>query len=183
MKPVTSPRLVFPVSGRDHIKGPINAPITLVEYGDFQCPYCGQAYTVVKEMEQSLKDLMRFAFRNFPLTNIHHHAKRAAEAAEAARAQGRFWQMHDTLFENQRALGDPHLLKYAEMIGLDREQYIRDMTEHRYSNRVHEDFLSGVQSGVDGTPTFFINGARYKGSYDLDSLLAGIEEAIEARRL
>lgn len=183
MKPMPAPRLVLPVSERDHIKGPTTAPITLVEYGDYECPYCGQAYYIVKEMEQLLGNMLRFVFRNFPLTNIHPHAQHAAEAAEAAGGQGKFWEMHDTLFENQRALDDPHLLKYAEMIGLDPEQFTRDMTEHCYAARVREDFLSGVRSGVGGTPTFFINGSRYEGSYDLDSLLAGIQEAIEARRL
>jgi protein-disulfide isomerase len=148
-----------------------------VEYGDYECPYCGQAYYVLKEIEQLVGDQLRFVFRNFPLTNVHPHADHAAEAAEAAGAQGKFWEMHDCLFENQQALDDTHLMKYAARIGLDVNQFGRDMAEHRFAARVREDFMGGVRSGVNGTPTFFINDVRYDGLYDLDSLLAALEEA------
>jgi len=170
-------RLVLPVSERDHLRGPAAAPVTLVEYGDYECPYCGQAYYAVKELERLLGENLRFVFRNFPLTTVHPHAELAAEAAEAAAAQGRFWEMHNQLFENQQALEGEDLAGYADLIGLDLPRFIRELTEHRYAGRVREDFLSGVRSGVNGTPTFFINGVRHNGSFDLDSLLAAIEGA------
>jgi protein-disulfide isomerase len=172
-------QLIPPVSTRDHIKGPRSAPVTLVEYGDYECPYCGQAYWVVKDLEQTLGDLLCFAFRNFPLTTVHPYAEHAAEAAEAAGAQGRFWEMHDCLFENQQAIEDRDLVKYAVAIGLDVERFIDEMIEHRYAERVREDFLSGVRSGVSGTPAFFINGARYQGSPSLRSLLSAIEQVAQ----
>jgi protein-disulfide isomerase len=178
MIPIAAPTLVLPVSDRDHIKGPKTAPVTLVEYGDYECPYCGQAYYVVKELEQLMGKRMRFVFRNFPLTTVHPHAEHAAEAAEAAGAQGKFWEMHDCLFEHQQALDDVHLVAYATKLDLDVAQFSRDMAEHRLAGRVREDFLSGVRSGVNGTPTFFINGVRHAGGYDLDSMVAAIEEAI-----
>jgi protein-disulfide isomerase len=169
---------LIPVSRRDHIKGPRSAPVTLVEYGDYECPYCGQVYWFVTDLEQSLGDLLCFV-RNFPLTNVHPHAEHAAEAAEASRAQGKFWEMHDCLFEHQQALDDRDLVEYAAEIDLDVPLFIREMTAHRYSDRVREDFLSGVRSGVNGTPAFFINGARYQGSLNLRSLLAAIEQVAD----
>ncbi|HEX9444362.1 MAG TPA: thioredoxin domain-containing protein [Candidatus Binatia bacterium] len=172
----TAARLTAPVTERDHIRGPANAPVTLVEYGDYECPYCGQAYYFVQELEETLGDALRFVFRNFPLTSIHPHAENAAEAAEAAGAQGRFWEMHDCLFEHQQALDDIYLVEYAEMIGLDVPRFSRELAEHVHAPRVRQDFLNGVRSGVNGTPTFFINGVRYDGSYDLDSWLSAIEE-------
>jgi protein-disulfide isomerase len=171
-------RLAPPVSERDHQQGPQTAPVTVVEYGDFECPYCGQAYPIVKEIQRRLGERLRFVFRNFPLSQAHPHAEHAAEAAEAAAAQGRFWQMHDSLFEHQRALNDAHLVSYAVALHLDEETFKREMTEHVHSHRVHEDFLSGVRSGVNGTPTFFINGTRHDESYALETLLAAIEAAM-----
>lgn len=172
----TSAKLTLPVrEDRDHIRGPVNAPVTLLEYGDYECPYCGQAYWFVKELTESVGDMMRFAFRNFPLTSIHPRAESAAEAAEAAGAQGKFWEMHDCLFEHQEALDEIYLVEYAEMVGLDVGRFANELSAGRYADRVREDFLSGVRSGVTGTPTFFINGVRYDGSYDLDSWLAAIE--------
>ena len=170
--------LTLPVGKLDHRRGPENAPVTLVEYGDYECPYCGKAYPVVKEIERRLGDRLRFVFRNFPLTQSHPHAEHAAEAAEAAAGQGKFWEMHDTLFEHQRALDDAHLVHYAVALNLDQETFVREMTEHVHTNRVHEDFLSGVRSGVNGTPTFFINGVRHNDSYELETLLAAIEAAM-----
>jgi protein-disulfide isomerase len=175
MRMESAPQLIVPVSGRDHMKGPRNAPIHLVEYGDYECPDCGQAYWFLKKIEETLGDLLCFVFRNFRLANVHPHAEHAAEAAEAAGSQGKFWQMHDVLFEHQKALEDKDLVTYAAEIGLDVPLFIQEMTEHRYADRVREDFLSGVRSGVKGTPTFFINGAVYEGPLDLRSLLSAME--------
>jgi protein-disulfide isomerase len=168
-------RLVVPVGARDHIEGPDSAPATLVEYGDYQCPYCGAAYPIIKRVQQRLGDRLRFVFRNFPLSEIHPFAEGAAEAAEAAGAQGKFWEMHDRLFEHQRALDHAHLVDYARQFGLDVARFERDLAEHAFAGRVHEDFLSGARSGVNGTPTFYINGRRYDESYDYDTLLAALE--------
>jgi protein-disulfide isomerase len=181
---MTRARLVVPVSEeRDHIRGLRAAPVTLVEYGDYECQYCGQAYYTVKDLGLRAGNLMRFVFRNFPLTTIHHHAERAAEAAEAAGAQGKFWEMHDLLFENQRALEDENLMEYAAQAGLDIPRFVRDMREGRYIDRIRDDFLSGARSGVNGTPTFFINGLRHDGPRDLATLMAAIEGAArEGRR-
>src|ERR1700674_4560043 len=169
----TSSRLTHPVGQHDHISGPASAPVTLVEYGDYECPYCGEAYPIVKALQQRLGKRLRFVFRNFPLVNAHPHAQHAAEAAEAAGAQGKFWEMHDSLYEHQQALEDKSLIGYADELGLDVTRFTRELTEHHYAARVREDFLAGVRSGVNGTPSFFINGLRHDGSYDLESLLAG----------
>jgi protein-disulfide isomerase len=166
------------VSERDHVQGPARGPVTLVEYGDYECPYCGQAYPIVKELQKRLGSQLRFVFRNFPLKEAHPHAEIAAEAAEAASAQGRFWEMHDLLYENQQALEDEDLVQYAGSLGLDVKVFARDLKEHTYAPRVREDFMSGVRSGVNGTPTFFINGTRHDGSYDFATMLAAIEEAV-----
>ncbi len=171
-------KLTLSVGQRDHRRGPATALVTLVEYGDYECPYCGQAYPIVKEIQRRLGDRLRFVFRNFPLTQSHPHAEHAAEAAEAAAAQEKFWEMHDSLFEHQQALDDAHLVHYAVALNLDQETFEREMTEHVHTNRVHEDFLSGVRSGVNGTPTFFINGVRHDDSYELETLLAAIEAAM-----
>src|SRR5215475_9810251 len=177
-------KLAVPVSEeRDHIRGPRMAPVTLVEYGDYECPYCRQAYYMVKDLEQRVGNLMRFVFRNFPLTTLHPHAERAAEAAEAAASQGKFWETHDLLFENQQALEDEDLMEYAVLVGLDIPQFVREMREGRYLDRIRENFLSGARSGVNGTPTFFINGMRHDGPLDLATLMAAIENAArEGRR-
>jgi protein-disulfide isomerase len=169
-------KLVAPVNERDHIQGALDAPITLVEYGDYECSYCGEAYEIVKEIQERLGDQLCFAFRNFPLTDMHPHAEHAAEAAEAAGGQGRFWEMHDLLFENQEALDDEALLEYAAEAGLDISRWISDMEAGTYLARVQEDLKSGARSGVEGTPTFFINGVRHDGGYDLDSLLGALAQ-------
>jgi protein-disulfide isomerase len=167
--------LATPVSeDRDHIQGPADAAVTLLEYGDYECPYCGAAYPIVKEVQARMGDRLRFVFRNFPISTSHPHAEQAAEAAEAAAAQGRFWQMHDVLFENQKRLSDQDLHRYAEELGLDVERFDRELAEHLHADRVHEDFLSGVRSGVNGTPTFYINGTRHDDSYDVETLLAAL---------
>jgi protein-disulfide isomerase len=168
--------LTIPVSeGRDHIQGPADAPVTLVEYGDFQCPYCGRAYPIVKEVQSRLGDRLRFVFRDFPITTSHPNAEHAAEAAEAAGAQDRFWEMHDHLFQNQKRLRDQDLHRYAEELGLDVTRFDQEMADHVYADRVREDFMGGVRSGVNGTPTFYINGARHDGSYEVDELVAALE--------
>jgi len=167
-----------PVGPKDHMQGPPDAPVTLVEYGDYECPYCGEAYVVVKALQERLGDQMCFVFRNFPLTQAHPHAEEAAEAAEAAGAQGKFWEMHDLLYENQDALEPEDLVKYARALRLELPRFVREMKDHIYGERVREDFRSGVRSGVNGTPTFFINGVRHNGPFDLASLLAAIEEAV-----
>jgi protein-disulfide isomerase len=173
-------KLTRPVSEQyDHIRGPVNAPVQLVEYGDYECPHCGQAYYIVKELERLLANRLCFVFRNFPLISIHPHAEHVAEAAEAAGAQGEFWGMHDCLFEHQDALDDIHLIRYAAMLGLDVPRFSRELSEHRYAARVREDFLNGMRSGVNATPTFFINGVRHDGSYDLGVLLDAIEDAVQ----
>jgi len=164
-------KLTLPVGQRDHIQGLDTAPVTLVEYGDYECPYCGDAYPIVKQVQKNLGSKLRFIFRNFPITQIHPHAQHAAEAAEAAAAQNKFWEMHDYLYEHQHALDDNHLEKYASRLGLDITQFNHDMASHAYAQRVREDFLSGVRGGVNGTPTFYINGIRYNGSWDLEILL------------
>jgi protein-disulfide isomerase len=170
--------LTVPVSeDRDHIQGPGDAAVTLVEYGDYECPYCGAAYPIINEVQARMGERLRFVFRNFPITTSHAHAEQAAEAAEAAASQGRFWPMHDLLFENQRRLRDPDLRAYAEKLGLDVELFDKDLAEHVHAARVHEDFMSGVRSGVNGTPTFYINGARHDDSYEVETLLAALERA------
>ena len=174
---VPAVNLTIPVSQRDHIGGPIDAAIQLLEYGDFECPFCGQVYPVIKAIQQKLGDRLCFAFRHFPLANMHPNAEHAAEAAEAAGAQGSFWQMHDLLFENQDALEDDDLVGYAAVLGLDTSRLINEVMAGVYSRRVREDFRSGVRSGVNGTPTLFINGIRYDGERGLEVMLAALMKA------
>jgi protein-disulfide isomerase len=171
-------RLVVPVRESDHVLGPETTPVTLVEYGDYECPSCGQANPIVKELLDRLGPQVRFVFRNFPLATAHPHAERAAEAAEAAGPQGQFWAMHDALFNNQDALDDEDLVRYAAAIGLDESRFTTELAGHVHAARVREDFMGGVRSGVNGTPTFFINGARHDGSFALGALLAAIENEI-----
>lgn len=170
-------RLRLPVGERDHAQGPPDAPLTLVEYGDYECPYCGMAYPIVKEVQRQMGERLRFVFRNFPLSNVHPYATKAAEAAELAGAQGQFWPMHDLLFEHQHALDTIHLARYAGQLGLDPAQFAADLTAGVQHDHVREDFLSGVRSGVNGTPTFFINGVRHDGGYSAEDLLAALEAA------
>ena len=165
---------------RDHVLGPRQAPVTLLEYGDYECPHCGQAHYVLQDLLAELGDQTRLAFRNFPLAQIHPHAELAAEAAEAAGAQGRFWPMHDLLFENQDALEEEDLVAYAQQVGLDLGRFQVEMVQRLYAPRVREDFLSGVRSGVNGTPTFFINGYRHDGPWNLQSLRAAVLSTMNA---
>jgi len=169
-------RLSVPVSNHDHIRGPFDAPSTLLEYGDYECPVCAAAHPLVQAIDQVLRDKMRFVFRNFPLANIHIHAEHAAEAAEAAGAQGSFWEMHDTLFENHPALEDEDLARYAAALGLDVDRFINELLSGAHSSRVREDFRSGIRSGVNGTPTFFINDVRYDGPRDVETMVAALTQ-------
>ncbi len=170
--------LTAPVDAdRDHIQGSEAAAVTLVQYGDYECPYCGAAYPIIKEIQARMGDRLRFVFRNFPISTSHPHAEQAAEAAEAADAQGKFWQMHDLLYENQRHLRDEDLRGYAQRLELDLERFDKEMAEHVHAARVHEDFMSGVRSGVNGTPTFYIDGVRHDDSYEANVLLDALERA------
>ncbi len=178
------PRLTLPVAAkRDHILGPLDAPITLLEYGDFECPNCGDAYPEVMDLLERVGDHVRLVFRHFPLTQIHPHSQRAAEAAEAAAAQGRFWDMHGLLFERQQDLDDDALLTYARVLGLDLARFQDDILGGVHLRRIREDFLSGARSGVNATPTFFVNEQRYDGPWDVESLMAAIAHATPTRRL
>jgi len=170
-------KLILPVEARDHFQGPATAPLTLLEYGDYECPHCRAAYPIVKKLQKKLGQKLRFAYRNFPLTTIHEHAEHAAEAAESAGAQSKFWEMHDYLFEHQDALEDRHLLEYARRLVLDTKRFEQDFGGRVFLPRVKEDFTSGVRSGVNGTPTFFINGVRHDLAPSYDELLSALEEA------
>jgi protein-disulfide isomerase len=175
-------RLTLPVGARDHAQGPADAPVTLVEYGDYECPHCGRAYPIVQEVQRRLGSKLRFVFRNFPLSESHPHAEHAAEAAEGAGAHGRFWEMHDTLFEHQQALLDRNLVGYATAVGLDATVFESELRAHTHKARVREDFTSGVRSGVNGTPTFFINGVRFDDSWDPDTLTEALLAAARRSR-
>ncbi|HEY0396976.1 MAG TPA: DsbA family protein [Acidimicrobiia bacterium] len=168
--------LALPINpGRDHIRGTVDAPISLLEYGDYECPFCGVAYPVVEAVREEMGDALRFVYRHFPLTTVHPHAWMAAEASEAAGAQRRFWPMHDLLFEDQEHLAVPDLVTRARALGLDEDRFEEELAAHVHAGRVQEDFVSGVRSGVPGTPTFFVNGVRYEGPTDVDSLLAAVQ--------
>ncbi len=174
------PMLVPPVGPRDHIQGPAGALVTVVEYGDYECPHCGQAHPIVKAIQERHGRHLRFVFRNFPVREVHPNAENAAEAAEAAGDQEMFWEMHHELFDNQDALEPRDLIAHAARIGLDPRRIAADLESHVHAARVREDFMSGVRSGVNGTPTFFLNDARYDGPWYLPDLQAAVEAAIEA---
>ena len=173
-------QLTPPVSERDHAVGPASARVTLVEYGDFECPSCGQLYPVMKQIERAFGGNLRVVFRHFPLRASHPHALQAAVAAEAAAEQGQFWAMHDRLFEHQTALGDEDLLHHASKVGLDPERFRLALNAPAHAERVGEDHSSGVRSGVNGTPTLFINGRRYDGPQDRGSLVETLARAAVA---
>jgi protein-disulfide isomerase len=171
-----APKLEIPVSPeRDHIEGQVNAALTLVEYGDYQCPFCGAAYPEVKKVQKELGSELRFVFRNFPLTNMHEHAMNAAETAEAASAQGKFWPMHDFLYEQQATLGDHSVaLGFAKKLGLDTQRLERELAQHVYQKKIKDDFIGGIRSGVNGTPTFYVNSVRH----DEDAVAKALIEAL-----
>jgi protein-disulfide isomerase len=173
------PLLTMPVGLRDHMQGKASAPVTLVEYGDYECPYCLKAYPIVKKIQGRLGSNLRFVFRNFPLSQTHPHAQAAAEAAEIAATQDKFWEMHDYLFEHQDELDDAGLKRHAAALGLDTASFNHDLDRHTQAPRVREDFLSGVRSGVNGTPTFFINGIRHDGRWEFGPLMSALSKAID----
>lgn len=166
---------LLPLRKDDHIRGGSDPEITLVEYGDYECPGCGEAYYVIGRIESEMGDALRFVFRQFPYSRIHPHAELAAQAAEAAGEQGRFWEMHDLLFQNQQALEFHDLIGYGGRLSLDVHEFKEDLKTEKYLARVREDFRSGVQNGVFGTPTIFINGVRHNDACDYDTLMAAIE--------
>jgi protein-disulfide isomerase len=166
------------VTPEDHIQGPEDAEVTLVEYGDYECPHCGRAHSIIKRVQKHFGKRLGFVFRNFPLSEIHPHAESAAETAEFAGAHGKFREMHDLLFENQERLSEPLYLELAEDLNLPPEALRQELEEGKYKPRVRADFSSGVRSGVNGTPTFFINGDRHDASFDYETLLLAIQEKI-----
>jgi protein-disulfide isomerase len=167
------------VSARDHAQVAAGAPLTLVEFGDYQCPYCGAAYPVVKALQAAFGKKLRFVFRNFPLTQAHPYALIAAETAEAAALQGKFWEMHDLLFEKQEFLEPDALPKWAMEVGLDMEKFGTAIRHGDIAKRIKEDRMSGIQSGVNGTPCFFINGTRHDDAPVYDLLRAALEQQME----
>jgi protein-disulfide isomerase len=169
--------LSVPVGKSDHAQGPENAPVTLVEYGDYQCPYCADMNPMIKAIAKAMGSQLRFVFRHMPLLEMHPYSQHAAEAAEAAGAQGRFWEMHDAILQQQSELGSDLLHQLAIKIKLDLEQFSEDLEKRRYRPRVKRDFMGGMRSGVAGTPTFFINGKRYEGALDHASLLSAVGRA------
>lgn len=169
-------KLIYAITEQDHTMGLESASVTLLEYGDYECPRCHDAYFIVKKLQKWFGNHLRFCFRHFPLTSVHPHATSAAQAAEAAAAQGWFWEMHDHLYEHQQLLDTNHLTRYAAKLGLDTQRFNREMANGAHVGRVHRDIQSGVANGVTETPTFFINSARYTDSWDFDDLLSVIEE-------
>lgn len=168
--------LAVPVGSQDHTQGQAQSAVTLVEYGDYECPYCGEAYPILKAVQHAMGDQMRFVFRNFPISELHPHAVRAAEFAEAAAGLGRFWQAHDMLYENQAALTDEDLFGYGLRLGLD-SNVVAEGFDGRFDPKIRSDFMGGVRSGVNGTPSLFINGLRYDGERDVDSIVDALRHA------
>lgn len=165
-------RLLLPIRPLDHVHGSEDAPYTLVEYGDYECPDCGRLFVILRDLQQDIASRLRIVFRHYPRSGVHRHAQQAAEAAEAAGAQGKFWDMHTLLFKRQQALQRKDLIRYAEELSLDVERVRRELKSETYSERVRTDFLAGVQNGVYGTPSLFLNGVRYDGEWDRESLLS-----------
>jgi len=172
-------KLKTPVSAEDHIQGPESAEVTLVEYGDYECPHCGRAYPVVKRLQKRFGEKLRFVFRNFPLKEAHQHAEAAAESAEFAGSQGKFWEMHDLLFENQERLSGALFPELAWKLKLSPEALAQALKNGTFAARVGADFSGGVRSGVNGTPTFFINGIRHDSPSEFMELLLAVDAAME----
>lgn len=170
-------RLAVPVGERDHIQGPATASVTLVEYGDYECPYCRAAAAIVEELQRVLPVELRFVFRHFPLENLHRNARRAAAAEEAAASQGKFFEMHAVLFEHQTALAEEDLVRYAAELDLDLTRFAADLDSDAHASRVRDDFRGGIRSGVRGTPTFYLDDARYDGVVGVRQLMATIRES------
>jgi protein-disulfide isomerase len=174
--------LKIPVTAEDHAEGPEHAEVTLVEYGDYECPHCGRAYSIVKRVQKHFGKGLRFVFRNFPLTEMHPNAEAAAEVAEFAGAHEKFWEMHDLLFENQERLGDELFVDLAEKLGLSNAALTKALEDGTFEARVRADFSGGVRSGVNGTPTFFVNGHRHDGSFDFETLVSAISGAMKTAK-
>ncbi len=170
--------LRIPVSDADHVQGNLNSAVVLVEYGDYQCPHCGHAYSIVKQVQQQFGDQLAFVFRNFPLAEIHPNAEAAAETAEFAASKGLFWEMHDAIYENQESLSVETLMRLAQQLTLSPLSLEDAWVKRAYLERVREDFSGGVRSGVNGTPTFFINGRRHEGAFELEDLVAAVDAAL-----
>lgn len=170
-EPLDTTRLLLPIHAEDHVYGAESAPYTLVEYGDYECPDCGRLFFIIRDLQATLGERLRIVYRHYPLSGIHPAAQEAAEAAEAAAAQGRFWEMHDLLFRNQNALKRKNLLAYAASLGLDSSRFNDELKKNVYEDRVREDFRRGVQNGVYKTPGLFLNGVRHDGPWDRDTLL------------
>jgi protein-disulfide isomerase len=162
---------------RDHVRGPEDAPVTLLEYGDYECPYCGEAEVAIRQLLDSFGDELRYVWRHLPLNDVHPNAQMAAEAAEAAGAQGRFWDMHDRLLDGDTKLSPAGVTRIAEELGLDVDRVIAEVRGREHEPRVAEDVASADSSGVAGTPTFFVNGRRHSGAYDVDTLSRAVREA------
>ena len=167
------------VSATDQIQGDVNAPVTLVEYGDYECPHCGAAYPMIKQVQKKMGKKLRFVFRNFPLSEAHPHALNAAVAAEAAGRQGKFWEMHDIIYENQSQLELDDLLRYAAKIGIDTEKFDSDFEDEKLLSKVKSDFNSGVRSGVNGTPSFYITGEKYEGEYEGEAIVHALNKVLQ----
>jgi protein-disulfide isomerase len=175
--------LKVPLRPSDHVIGDEHAPVILLEYGDYECPHCGRAHPIVKAVRKHFGKQMQFAYRHFPLTQIHPFAAAAAETAEFAGAHGRFWQMHELLFENQDRLDLPLFFEAAKLLGLSADELKTGLESRRYAEKVREDFMSGVRSGVNGTPTFFVNGHRHEGTYEYEDLIQSIERELVVGRV
>ena len=170
-EPIPITTLLVPVQDDDHVHGPVSASLTLVEYGDYECPDCGRLFEIIRDLQVALGERLRIVYRHYPLSGVHPHAQEAAEAAQAAGAQGRFWEMHDSLFKNQDALKRNNLLTYAESLALDMDRFSAALKKQIYRERVREDFRRGVENGVYGTPGLFLNDVRHAGVWDRDTLL------------
>lgn len=171
-------RLIYTVNNNDHISGDINASLELVEYGDYECPHCGRAYPIIKNIQEQLGSDMKFVFRNFPLSKIHPHSFSAAVATEAAGLQDKFWEMHDIIFENQKTLEAEDIVLFASKLGLDIERFKNDMERRTIMEKVEKDFETGIRSGVNKTPTFFINGEKYDGEWSDNQLLQYLQRIL-----
>ena len=168
--------LLLPIQPDDHVQGPADARVTLVEYGDYQCPSCGALFVTIRELHQRLADDVRIVYRHYPLSGSHPLAQMAAEAAEASGAQAKFWEMHELLFDHQSVLTERVFAEYAEQLRLDMGQFRKDLKNRTFEGRVREDFKRGVANGVYGTPGLFVNGVRYAGALDVESVLATVEK-------
>ncbi|MFF5171820.1 DsbA family protein [Micromonospora sp. NPDC000089] len=175
-----TPLLRTPVTEADHARGPVDAPVTVVQYGDFQCRFCGAAYPNLAELLRQRAETVRLVYRHFPIANVHPYAEAAAETAEAAARRGRFWQMHDWLYEHQDQLDPVHLSLGVQQVGLPPDEVRAELDRHEHADRVRHDFVGGIRSGVNGTPTLFVQGVRHEGGYDLADLLVAVDAAANA---